>query len=473
MKIVFCSSEVFPFAKTGGLADVCGSLPIALEKIGMEVAVIMPAYRSIGQSDKKIEQMTDMISRTRIGGNIQVYFIEHEDYFNREELYGNSLGDYPDNLKRFEFYCDQALDLLKAIDFQPDIIHCHDWHAALIPVYLKEKYSEDEFFAQTKTVMTIHNLAFQGVFPKEQYREIGIDGSYAVQSFDYFSQINLLKAGIIYSDKVTTVSLQYAKEIQTKEFGCGLDAILRDRYDGVIGILNGLDHGIWNPQTDNFISEKYSPDNFGDAKLTNKMQLQKELGLDARDDVPLFGFVGRLSHQKGLDLILESLEEVIKMDVQVVFLGLGSSEYQARLGELASLYSDNIAVCFDFNEPLGHQIYAGSDLFLMPSQFEPCGLSQMISLHYGTIPIVYKTGGLIDTVKSFGALSKDGNGFVFNEYTKEAFLKVIQKSIKVFQNEKEFHHLRVNAFRCDFSWGKSARMYQEIYIALKDNDLCA
>jgi len=463
MKVVFCSSEVFPFAKTGGLGDVCGSLPIALEKIGMEVAIVLPAYRCVAQADRSIEPLTDTVSRTRLGDNIQVYLIEHAGYFDRDELYGDDTGDYPDNIDRFGFYCDQTLDLLKHIDFQPDIIHCHDWQTALIPVLLKEKYGDDEFYADTKSVLTIHNLAFQGVFPKDQYEKIGVEGNYAAQSFDYFNQINLLKAGIIYSDKVTTVSPQYAKEIQTKEFGCGLDSVLRERYDGIIGILNGLDYGIWNPQSDDYIAEKYSADNFADAKLTNKMQLQKELSLDARDDVPLFGFVGRLSHQKGVDLIIEAMEEMIKMDVQVVCLGLGSAEYQGQLGELARLYSDNVAVCFDFNEPLGHQIYAGSDLFLMPSRFEPCGLSQMISLCYGTIPIVHKTGGLADTVKPFGALNKDGNGFVFNDYSNAAFLKVIQKSVKAFQNEKEFHHLRNNAFRCNFTWGRSARMYQEIY----------
>ena len=290
-----------------------------------------------------------------------------------------------------------------------------------------------------------------------------MEGSFVAQSFEFYDQLNLLKAGIVYSDKVTTVSPQYAKEIQTKQFGCGLEGVLGERYDEVTGILNGLDHDIWNPKTDGFIAEKYSAEDFGDAKLTNKMQLQKELYLDVRDDVPLLGFVGRLSHQKGLDLIIETLDDLVKMDIQMVFLGLGDEQYQKKLKEAAALYSDNIAVCLDFNEPLGHQIYAGSDLFLMPSQFEPCGLSQMISLYYGTIPVVYKTGGLADTVKSFGPMNKDGNGFVFTNYSSASFLKVIQKAIKVFRNEKEFDHLRKNAFRCDFSWEKSARIYQEIY----------
>ena len=463
MKVVFCSSEVFPFSKTGGLADVCGSLPIALERIGIEVAIVLPGYRSVGQAGYPMEQVTETVSRAKLGDNIRVYFIEHKKYFDREGLYGDTSGDYPDNIERFEFYCGGVLQLLKEIDFQPDIIHCHDWQTALIPVYIKEKYKEDAFYAQTKTLMTIHNLAFQGVFSKEQYPKLGLESSFAAQSFEFYDQVNLLKAGIIYSDKVTTVSPQYAKEIQTKQFGCGLEDVLGERYDGVIGILNGLDHDVWSPQTDNFIAAKYSENDFDDAKLTNKMQLQKELYLDVRDDVPLLGFVGRLSHQKGLDLIISTLEDLVKMDIQMVFLGLGDGQYHEKLKQAASLYSDNIAVCFDFNEPLGHQIYAGSDLFLMPSCFEPCGLSQMISLYYGTIPIVFKTGGLADTVKPFGPLSKDGNGFVFTDYSDSAFLKTIKRAIKVFGNEKEFHHLRSNAFHCDFSWEKSARIYQEIY----------
>ncbi|MCK5014639.1 MAG: glycogen synthase GlgA [Candidatus Omnitrophica bacterium] len=467
MKVVFCASEVFPFAKTGGLADVCGSLPIALKKIGIEVAIVLPGYRCVGQAGCAMEQVTEIVSRTKLGRNIQVYFIEHEQYFDREDLYGDAAGDYPDNIERFGFYCDQVLQLLKQIDFQPDIVHCHDWQTALIPVYMKEKYKDDAFYAQTKTVMTIHNLAFQGAFPKEQYPKLGVESSFAAQSFEFYDQVNLLKAGITYSDKVTTVSPQYAQEIQTKQFGCGLEGVLSERYDGVIGILNGLDHDVWNPRTDSFIAAKYSADDFSDAKLTNKMQLQKELYLDARDDVPLFGFVGRLSHQKGLDLVIDTIKDLVKMDVQMVFLGLGNGHYQEKLKQAAALYSENIAVRFDFNEPLGHQIYAGSDLFLMPSQFEPCGLSQMISLYYGTIPVVFKTGGLADTVKPFGLLNKDGNGFVFTDYSNAGFLKIVQKAVKVFSNDKEFHRLRGNALRRDFSWEKSARVYQEVYNNVK------
>jgi len=464
MKVVFCSSEVFPFAKTGGLGDVCGSLPLALEKLGMEVSIFLPAYRCVGQAGHPMEQVTESMSRTMLGENIHVYFIEHEKYFDRDGLYGDDAGDYSDNIERFSYYCEQVLTLLKQLDFQPDIVHCHDWQTALIPVYLKEKYKGDAFYAKTKTVMTIHNLAFQGVFPKEQYLKLGLDEKlFSAQGFEFYDQVSLLKAGIIYSDKVTTVSRQYAKEIQTKEFGCGLEDVLCGRHDDVIGILNGLDHDVWNPATDGFIAQKYSADDFDDAKLTNKMQLQKTLHLDARDDVPLFGFVGRLSHQKGIDLILETIEDLVKMDVQMVFLGQGEAQYQEKLKQMADLYSENVTACFDFNESLGHQIYAGSDLFLMPSRFEPCGLSQMISLYYGSIPVVFKTGGLADTITPSGPLHPNGNGFVFTKYTKEDFLNTIKKAVKLFEQEDKFHHLRQNAFRSEFSWKNSARKYQEIY----------
>jgi len=467
MKIAICSSEVFPFAKTGGLGDVCGSLPLALEEIGVEVSVFLPAYRCVREAGHSLEQMTDSVSKTMLGKNVAVYFIEHEKFFDRNGLYGDGSGDYPDNLERFSHYCDRTLALLKPLNFQPDVVHCHDWQTALIPVYLKEKYGEDGFYTRIKTLLTIHNLAFQGVFPTSQYPKLGLDKSLLTpQGFEFHDQVNLLKAGIIYSDRITTVSPRYSNEIQTKQFGCGLEDVLGGHNGGITGILNGLDHTIWNPAADEFIAEKYSADDFDDAKLANKMQLQKELRLEVRDDIPLFGFVGRLSHQKGLDLVFETLDDLLKMDVQMVFLGVGDGQYQKKLEEIAGLYPDNIAVCFEFNEPLGHKIYAGSDLFLMPSRFEPCGLSQMISLRYGTIPVAFKTGGLADTITPFGLWRTYGNGFVFTKYTAGDFLNTVKKAVKVFRNEKRFHRLRTNAFDSEFSWKHSANQYRDIYQCL-------
>ena len=464
MKIAFCSSEVFPFAKTGGLGDVCGSLPIALENSEIEISIIMPGYRCVGQSGQKIEQLNEHVSRATLESKINVYFIEHASFFGRQGLYGDGTNDYPDNIERFSYFCDQALVLLKQIDFKPDIVHCHDWQTALIPVYVKEKYRDDKFFSKTKSVLTIHNLAFQGVFPQKQYPKLGLEERlFSPKGFELHDRVNLLKAGIIYSDAVTTVSPQYAQEIRTHKFGCGLQRIIRNRSKHVTGILNGLDYRIWNPQNDKFITQNYSGDNFKKAKQTNKTQLQKELGLRISDDIPLFGFVGRLSHQKGVDLILDSIEDLITMDVQIVFLGVGDEQYQNVLNQAASRHCENIAVCSNFNEPLGHRIYAGSDFFLMPSRFEPCGLSQMISLGYGTVPIVFKTGGLADTIKPFGVFAQNGNGLMFSKYHKANFLKEIKRAIKIFGQKDKFERLRKNAFHSQFTWEKSASQYREIY----------
>lgn len=450
---------------------MCGSLPLALEKIGIDVSIFLPGYRGIGrarlpdgQAGSLIEQLTTDVSRTIIGSNVHIYFVDHEKYFDREGLYGDGSGDYPDNIERFSFFCDQVLKLTKQLDLQPDVIHAHDWQTALIPVYLKEKYKDDAYYTHTRMLLTVHNLAFQGVFPKELYPQLGLeDRLFSAQGFEFYDRVNLLKAGIIYSDQVTTVSPQYAKEIQTKEFGCGLEEVLRGRRDHVAGILNGLDHNVWNPATDGLIAQKYSAKDFADGKLINKMELQKELHLEIREDVPLFGFVGRLSHQKGINLILEAMSDLMPMEIQMVFLGVGESRYQEELRQMASLYPKKIAACFDFNEPLGHRVYAGSDFFLMPSRFEPCGLSQMISLYYATIPVVFKTGGLTDTVKPFGPLNRHGNGIVFVKYTQEDFLAAMKRAVHIFEQKDKFHHLRQNALRSDFSWEHSARRYQEIY----------
>jgi starch synthase len=464
MKVAFFSSEVFPFAKTGGLGDVCGSLPLALEQSGIEISIVMPGYRCVGQSGQPIEQLTERVSRATVGSNINVYFIDHAFFFDRPGLYGDGSVDYPDNLERFSFFCDQALLLLKQIDFQPSVIHCHDWQTALIPVFLKEKYSGDEFYSETKSVLTIHNLAFQGLFPKGEFAKLGLDDRlFSIEGFEYYDQVNFLKAGIIYSDAVTTVSAQYANEIQTKEFGCGLEDVIHSRGDQVNGILNGLDYRIWDPAVDENIARKYSAKDFNDAKLVNKSHLQKELGLKVSNDAPLFGFIGRLSHQKGIDLILDHIDALVQMGVQIAFLGMGDKQYQGALDQKALQYSENIALCPDFNEPLGHRVYAGSDFFLMPSRFEPCGLSQMISLCYGTIPVVFRTGGLVDTVKPYGLFAKNGNGLMFSRYDQTGFLKVIKKAVKIFQLKAQLKHLRQNAFRSRFTWEKSARQYREIY----------
>jgi starch synthase len=308
-----CTSEALPFAKTGGLADVCGSLPLALEALGIEVTLFLPRYQCVEKSGFSIESKGSGLAHTVIGKNIDVYFVESEKYFDREALYGDIDGDYADNLDRYQFFSEKVLKLIKTLGIQPEVIHCNDWQTALIPVLMKEKFKKDLYYQNIKTVLTIHNLAYQGVFPLEEYKKIGIKGSlYSHPEFEFYGKVNLLKAGILYSDRVTTVSQRYAKEILTTEYGCGLEDILRSRDDGIEGILNGLDYEEWSPKDDELLLQNYSIETYAAAKQRNKSALQKILGLKEGKKFPLFGFVGRLSHQKGVDLIIESMEDILR-----------------------------------------------------------------------------------------------------------------------------------------------------------------
>lgn len=460
MRVAFFASEVYPFAKTGGLADVCGSLPLALEKLGANISVFLPRYSCIDPRSFGLKRLNSHVWMSTLGKNIQVYFLENEKFFDRDGLYGDAAGDYPDNLERFQFYCARSLEVIKQLNLKIDIVHCHDWQAALIPAYIKFLYAKEPFFAGVKSILTIHNLAYQGIFPKEKYPKLGLEERLFTQDgFEFYNQINLLKGGIIYSDVLTTVSNTYAKDIQSERLGCGLDGVLRQRQDGIIGILNGIDDSIWNPATDELIAVKYTADDLA-KKQMNKAELQRLSKLPVRPDVPLFGFVGRLSHQKGIDLIFESLETLLEMDVQIVLKGVGDGKYHSRLETLSAKHREKFALHVAFDEKLAHKVYSGSDIFLMPSVYEPCGLSQMISLKYGTIPLVYHTGGLIDTVQPF---EKGGNGFVFKDYTVEAFIKTVKDAVALYHNKKKFEELSRLAFQYHFSWADSARQYFSLY----------
>ncbi|HNV23770.1 MAG TPA: glycogen/starch synthase [Candidatus Omnitrophota bacterium] len=465
MKIAFCSSEMVPFVKTGGLADVSGSLPLALQKLGVEVYLFLPRYKYIDYEVHHIKRIDDHISQGFLGKNIKVYLVENKEFFLRDGLYGDALGDYRDNLGRFHFFCIHILEALKRLNIVVDILHCHDWQTALIPVYLKERYCVDPFFKNMKSVLTIHNLAFQGVFPQDQAHSLGLNPRLFSLGgpFEFFNQINLLKAGILYSDKVSTVSPRYAQEIKTKALGCGLDDVIKNLNSDVHGILNGIDYEVWNPQKDPIIFQKYGKDNFKEKKIINKNHLQKKMGFDIAD-CPLFGMVSRLSHQKGIDLILDVWEAIAEKECQLIIQGVGDSRYEDRLKKMAKTHSGKIVFLQNFDEKMAHQIYAGADLFLMPSRFEPCGLSQMISMRYGTIPIVFRTGGLMDTSIAFkGPAVGDSNGFGFNDYTQEAFSEVIEQAIKTFHNKKTFQGLVENAFKADFRWDRSALEYKKMY----------
>lgn len=458
MKILMCASEVVPFAKTGGLADVAGALPLALEELGQDVIVIMPHYKAI--AGRQIQRLKEDISYLITGKNIKVYFIKNDKYFNRDGLYGDKTGDYLDNLDRFSYYCKRTLELLKEIipplAEKPDIIHLHDWQTSLIPVYLKTTYANDPFYKNIKTVLTIHNIGYQGLFPKQEFPKLGLDWNlFNIEGLEFYNKINILKGGMEFCDIINTVSPTYSKEIQTKEFGFGLEGVLAKRRDSVFGILNGLDYTIWNPETDKFIAKNYSINNLQD-KNKNKQDLQKTCKLPNKLDVPLFGIVSRLAQQKGFDILAQAIDTICKMDLQLVILGTGDLKYHVLLEDIVKKYPKVISLHLRFDDPLAHKIYAGSDIFLMPSKYEPCGLGQMISLRYGTIPLVFKTGGLADTVS-------EDNGFVFDNYTKEDLLKTIKKAVQAFKSKKKWTQLIQKAMEYNFSWEISAKKYIQLY----------
>lgn len=456
MKILQIASEMVPFAKTGGLADVAGALPLVLEQLGQEVIIALPRYKAVQNSEFKIQKLKGDISYTVIGKNTKVYFIENDAYFNRDGLYQDKTGDYKDNLERFSYFNRRALELLKELEFKPDIIHLHDWQSALVAVYLKTIYSNDNFYKNIKTLLTIHNIGYQGLFPKEQFSKLSLDQSlFNLEGLEFYGQINVLKGGIVFCDIINTVSPTYSKEIQTKEFGFGLEGILHKRSDSVFGILNGLDYSIWNPQNDKFIACNYSVCNL-EEKYKNKKDLQKFCKLPTRNDVPLLGIVSRLAQQKGFDILAEAMERICKMQLQLVILGTGDLKYHLLLEGTAKACPKVMRVYLKFDDPLAHKIYAGSDIFLMPSRYEPCGLGQMISLKYGTIPLVFKTGGLADTVNQ-------DNGFVFDKYSASDLLETIKKAIETYASSKKWKDLMRNAMQCNFSWEESAKKYIELY----------
>lgn len=460
MKIAMCASEAVPFAKTGGLADVVGALPVALEELGEEVVIVMPGYKTVNSSQLTVHSAGKDISYAVIGRNIKVYFIKKDEYFKRDFLYGDKSGDYKDNLERFSYYCKRTLQLLKEIDFKPDIIHLHDWQASPAAVYLKTTCKDDVFYKGTRAILTIHNIGYQGLFPKEEFPKLGLDWSlFNIEGLEFYGKINLLKGGMEFSDLINTVSPTYSKEIQTSEFGFGLEGVLGRRRDCLFGILNGLDYSIWDPARDKFIARDFSLANLAD-KSRDKADLQKLCRLPVKKDLPLLGMVSRLAEQKGLDILAENLEKICKLDLQLVILGTGDLKYHVLLESMAKKYPKVISLNLGFDDPLAHKIYAGADIFLMPSRYEPCGLGQMISLKYAAIPLVFKTGGLADTVNS-------DNGFVFDQYTKEGLLKTIRAAIKKFSDQKAWMALMRRAIQCDFSWKESARQYVELYARAK------
>lgn len=456
MKIAVCASEAVPFAKTGGLADVAGALPLALEKLKQEVIIVTPYYKKASLAKFEAKPKLAGILTGRAGKDIKVYFIQNDKYFDREGLYGDKQGDYPDNIERFSFYSRKCLELLKQLQFKPDIIHVHDWQASLIPIYLKTVYSGDSFYRDTKTLLTIHNLAYQGTFAREEFLKLGLDWSlFNMERLEFYGKVNILKGGIVFSDCINTVSSTYAAEIQTKEFGCGLDGVLAGRRNVLFGILNGLDYYAWNPATDKFIFDKYDARDLKD-KYKNKAGLQRECKLTVNRGVPLLGMVSRLAEQKGLDILAEAFEDICKLDLQLIILGTGDIKYHKLLQEKSRKFKKAFRLFLKFDNTLAHKIYAGSDIFLMPSRFEPCGLGQMISLKYATVPLVFKTGGLADTIDK-------SNGFIFDNYSAPALVETVKEAMSLYKDKKKWQAKINRGMKANFSWQESAKKYIELY----------
>jgi starch synthase len=472
LKIIFVSSEMVPFAKTGGLADVSGTLPKAIKSLGHEIVGVIPFYKNISGEDTGIRMDIPFpdkneycsVAKGSLNGLVPIYFIRKDEYFLRDYLYSTSTGDYPDNMERFRLFSRAVIEMLKYIDFKPDIIHCNEWQTALIPVYLKTIYKNDPFLSNTTTIFTIHNLAYQGIFDKEKFYLTGLpEELFNINGLEFWGKINLLKGGILFSDLINTVSPKYCKELQTEEYGYGLDGVLRNRNKDLYGILNGVDYEEWNPETDRFIISNYSIKNLSGKRkckedLINEFKLIKDL------DLPLIGMISRLADQKGFDILVPIIDRIIDLGALFVLLGTGEKRYHDLFKEIGKRYKGRVAIKIAFDNRLAHKIEAGSDMFLMPSKYEPCGLNQIYSMKYGTIPIVRGTGGLDDTVINFDPSSLEGNGFKFYEYSSDAFLKKIEEGIKLYRNKDLWLKIIKNAMNADFSWERSAREYINLYL---------
>ena len=485
MKILFVSPEIVPFAKTGGLADVAGTLSKALRQLGHEVNLVMPLYKMANRPKFKLKKAIKNIEvkmgenvlnasvyvATLPDTNISVYFIANDNFFNRDELYQINGVDFEDNAERFAFFNLTVLEMLKTINWVPDIIHVHDWQTAYIPIYLKTIYKDDSFFKETKTLYTIHNMGYQGVFPKEKIKAIGLDWDlFTPESLEYWDKINISKGGIIYSDLISTVSPTYSREIQTEEYGCGLDGLLRTRKDDVFGIVNGIDCKLWDPSTDKKIARNYSIIDIK-GKKNNKIGLLRKYQLKYNQKTPLIGMVSRLDKQKGFDLLAEAIDSILSGTgtdsacprVYFILLGTGDSEYHKFFEEVKEKYKEKVGIALGYDAELAQKIYAASDMFLMPSHYEPCGLSQLISLKYGTIPIVRATGGLQDTIIDINQDPVRGNGFVFREYSSKELLDAVNRALEYFNDQRAWEALMTRCMSLDYSWEKSAVKYVELY----------
>lgn len=485
MKIAYVASEVVPFAKTGGLADVAGALPVALHEFGHEVKVFMPKYFSIDAKQFGLEYLALVGEiKIRVGGflhpinffkgflpnsSVEIYFIDSPNFFHRHKLYTN---DYDEDM-RFILFCKAVIELTQYLQWAPDIFHCNDWQTALIPLLLKDNYSWDKLFHKTKVLFTIHNIGYQGQFSQGTINNAELNRAYFYPGgpIEFHDGVNFMKIGINFSDIISTVSETYAKELLTEEYGHGLHEVLWNRKDDLFGIVNGVDYSIWNPETDKYIPANYTIDTIH-KKNDNKEALCKFFNLPFRQDIPIIGIISRLAIQKGFDILSESIDELIKLDAQWVILGSGEYKYEDMFRSFAYYHPHKVGVYFGYNNELSHLIEAGADIFLMPSHYEPCGLNQIYSLKYGTVPIVRKTGGLADTVHDWHEYSylglDSGTGFSFNDYTGFALYSSIARAITEYKDKTNWQKIQANGMSQNYSWRNAAKKYIKLYdLALK------
>ncbi len=483
------ASEAVPYAKTGGLADVVSALAIELTKSGHHVTLLMPGYRGRARSESRQLAMRlsipvdgkpvdvtveeENVPVTGASHQLRVWFVRYDPYFDRQGLYQQDHQDYPDNLERFILFCRAVLeivrDLVETREEKVDVLHLHDWQAALCAVYLKTFPDEYKELERLKVLLTIHNMGYQGVFPGQQFIKMGLPPSlFSPSGLEFYGSINCLKGGIIFSDAVSTVSPTYAKEIMTAEQGCGLEGVLASRADGVKGITNGIDVAAWNPENDPYLSAQYTAADLS-GKQACKRALQRELGLPNRD-VPLLAGIGRLTFQKGFDLLIEVIPELMFLDTQIVVLGTGDHHLEQQFTAIKARYPDRIGLCLGFDEGLAHRIEGGADMLIMPSRYEPCGLSQLYSLRYGTVPIVRRTGGLADTVVPFRPStinSRCATGFHFIDASTDSLLSALLLSLHVYKERQTWHSLVDAGMKADLSWERSTKLYSELYRGLQ------
>ena len=480
MNVMVAASEAVPYAKTGGLADVAGALPKYLAKLGVRASLVMPLYQKVPQCGAKLLKIEPTI-RVVIGNkvftgavyrstlsdsDVPVYFLEQKTLYDRPELYGVKGKDYADNATRFIYFCRGTLELIKALGLKVDVLHANDWQSGLLPVYLKTLYAADPAVKDIATLFTVHNLAYQGLFWHWDMPLTGLTWDlFNWTEMEFYGKVNFMKSGLVFADALNTVSEQYAKEIQTEEYGCGLEGVLTARRESLFGVVNGVDYSVWNPAVDSLIPAKFSPEDLS-GKARCKAQLQREQKLPVRADVPVIGLISRLVDQKGFDLIAEIMDEMMGHEVQFVILGTGDPKYHALLEDAARKYPGKLALNLAFDNRLAHLIEAGSDMYLMPSQYEPCGLNQIYSLKYGSVPIVRETGGLKDTIVNVTdetLRNATATGFSFRVYKSAALLEAVKRALALYAKKAAWNSLVLAGMKADWSWERSAREYVELY----------